>query len=132
MEEREHVFDCREQEFEGEPVLALPNLAYALTNNAFEKGAVEVKSTTWIGSDPPEELLQREEPTADKARIDNQVDIAMALLKDTEPERTKLTIKEICAPTEGPIKVIGQADYETDVPLLAPRLGEDGPGSSQS
>lgn len=125
MEEHDHVFPCHVEEFEDELVLVLPNLAHALTNNLFEDGAVVVKTTEWIGGEPPHELKSTEEPAKDKSKIDEEVDIAMALLKDTEPERTKLTIKEICGPLEGPIKVIGEADYDADVPLLGQNMWGD-------
>ncbi len=127
MEEHEHVFACQVEEVGDDLVLVLPNLAHAITNNLFEDGAVVVKTTEWIGEEPPQELKCVEVPDKNKTKIDEEVDIAMALLKDTEPERTKLTIKEICGPLEGPIKVIGEADYEVDVPLLQPnRWGDDG------
>lgn len=126
MEEHEHVFTCHVEEVEDELVLVLPNLAHALTNDYFDDGAIKVKSTEWIGDEPPSELKWSKD-ICNKSKVNQQIDAAMAIFKDTEPERTKLTIKEICGPLEGPIKVIGEADYENDVPLLAPnRWGDDG------
>jgi hypothetical protein len=102
--------------------LQLPAVAQRIIGK--RAGSLGVTSMEWVGERPTAYkcgALTEEEAALLSEKANAEADLAMRLLDETEPERQP-SLGELVAPAEGPVKIIGEADYENDVPLLCPEL----------
>jgi len=89
-------------------------------------GSLGTKSVEWVGEKPPVfkcGALSEEEAALLSQKANAEADLAMRLLEETEPEAAP-TIKDLIG-GNGAVRVIGEADYENDVPLLQPNRWGD-------
>ena len=120
--EKEDTFTCT---VESGQLLIPVNAQRVICKRA---GSLGVVSMGWVGEKPDVfacGALTEEQAAMLSEQANVQADLAMKLLAETEPEK-KPSIRDLIGPREGEVKVIGEADYETDVPLLHPELDDTG------
>ena len=104
------TFFCHEKD----GALVIPPDAQRLMHRRHPR-AMSVKAVEWLGKKPDHLFkcgARTEEEAEEQSRQANALgDIAMSLLADTEPA-PKPTIRDLCAPAEGPIKILGPAKLE--------------------
>jgi len=129
MQEKEGIFTCTVEDGR----LLIPPEAQRIIHKR-AKGVLGVNSMKWIGERPDvfkSGVLTEEQAAMLSDQYNTEGDLAMKLLDETEPEEA-MSIMGLLGPSEGEIKVIGEADYETDVPLLHPNFGGDDGGRAST
>jgi hypothetical protein len=75
--------------------------------------AMSVKTVEWLGEKPDHIFkcgAQTEEEAAEQSdKVNAEGDLAMTLMMASEPE-ARPSIRELCAPTEGPVRILGPAN----------------------
>ncbi len=107
VQPQEAVFTCCVEDGQ----LVIPPDALRIIYKKADK-VLGVDSLEWVGAQPTVfkcGALDDEQAAMLSAKFNAEGDLAMKLMMASEPE-ARPTIAEICAPTEGPIKILGPAN----------------------
>lgn len=121
VQEREGTFPCTVENGQ----LLIPADAQRIIHK--RGGSLGTTSMGWVGEQP--KVFKCGALTEDQAaelskKANDLAEIAMNLLDQTEPLPQE-GIDALIGPREGPVKIIGEADYKHDVPLLTPNRWGD-------